>query len=30
MKTISRKEYDENLNYYGNDTLLWFHVGRGG
>ncbi len=30
MKTISRKEYDDNLVHYGNDTLLWFHIGRGG
>ena len=30
MRTITPKEYDENLNLYGKDTLLHFHVGIGG
>lgn len=30
METISQKQYEEYLSMYGKDTLLHFHVGRGG
>lgn len=30
METISKKQYDEYLSMYGKETLLHFHVGRGG
>lgn len=30
METISKKQYDEYLSMYGKETLLCFHVGRGG